>query len=325
MQASIARRLTSVSVGQEQDEQGLVFVPIVGPSHEEPAYRLLEDEVLDAVKVTEVDEEGSVSELRIQNTLDVHVFLMDGQELVGAKQNRILNTDVLVPAKTTLIIPVSCIEQGRWDYTQKSFSPSGQSASNLIRTAKAKRVHDSLKTRGRHDADQSAVWSECAAELQASAACSPTAALNDAYEKRSGDLKAVRQRLSLPDNAVGLAMFRGGRFKGLDLFDRHSTLKYFWESLVDSYALTWLEVREPEVAASESRTIGQVIENAADGKWERFDVPGDGQDYRLEDPAMSGSGLVWEDQVVVHLQLFPLDNKQQSPNRPRLHRRYARR
>src|SRR5262245_33549374 len=101
MQAAIADRVRTVTTDQPQGQQ-LRFVPVLGPSHEEPPYRLLETDTQNFVKVTEVSESGSVPQLRVENLLDVRVFLIDGQELVGAKQNRILNTDVLVPASTTL-------------------------------------------------------------------------------------------------------------------------------------------------------------------------------------------------------------------------------
>ena len=61
-------------------------------------------------------------ELVVENPLDERVLLYDGEELVGAKQNRILNVSVLVEAKSTLQIPVSCVEQGRWSRASASFS-----------------------------------------------------------------------------------------------------------------------------------------------------------------------------------------------------------
>ena len=124
------------------------------------------------VQVTEISEGGSVPELQVENKLDVRVFLMDGQELVGAKQNRILNTDVLVPAMSTVKIPVSCVEQGRWHHNSPSFS-SGKSASHRTRSAKLARVHQNLKSQGKHDADQGAVWSEVAESLKQSGAEQP--------------------------------------------------------------------------------------------------------------------------------------------------------
>src|SRR3954466_7738374 len=104
-------------------------------------YEVLRPETLGLVKVTEVSEAGSVPELQVENGLDLAVFLMDGQELVGAKQNRILNTDVLVPARSTLRIPVSCVEQHRWRHVSATFSAGG-SASHRTRSSKLSRVHE---------------------------------------------------------------------------------------------------------------------------------------------------------------------------------------
>ena len=37
-----------------------------------------------------------------------------GEQLAGGKQNRVLNASILVPAKSELPIPVTCVERGRW-------------------------------------------------------------------------------------------------------------------------------------------------------------------------------------------------------------------
>lgn len=51
--------------------------------------------------MTEVSEAGSVPSLRVVNKGERAVFLLDSEELVGAKQNRILNTSVLIAAGQT--------------------------------------------------------------------------------------------------------------------------------------------------------------------------------------------------------------------------------
>jgi hypothetical protein len=63
-----------------------------------------------------VSEGGDVPTLRLTSAADRPVLLLDGEELIGAKQNRVLNTTVLVAAHSRLTIPVSCVEQGRWAY-----------------------------------------------------------------------------------------------------------------------------------------------------------------------------------------------------------------
>ena len=72
----------------------------------------------------------------------------DGEQLVGAKQNRILNTDVIVPAHSKLSIPVSCVEAGRWDGRRHSenFEPAPQAAYPELRRAKAAQVREQAAT-----------------------------------------------------------------------------------------------------------------------------------------------------------------------------------
>jgi len=301
----ITDRAKSVTADLRQGQK-LRFVPILGRSHTKPPYELLRKETLAFVHVTEISEGGSVPELRVDNKLDVMVFLMDGQELVGAKQNRILNTDVLVPAQSTLIIPVSCVEAHRWQHVSDAFT-SGKSASHRLRAGKLARVSKSLKEGGGHNADQHAVWEEVAASHAAAGTSSPTMALNDAYLQRETSLVEVRKSLRLPEDAVGLGVFLGGRFQGLDLFDRHSTLKYFWESLVDSYSIDLLEEPVDPTApeSDEGQVIRSVLDKAVAGEWESFTPPGTGTEWRMGTNDLAAASLVWNDEVVVHLQVFP--------------------
>src|SRR5919205_4686708 len=74
------------------------------------------------VEVTEVSEGGSVPALFVNNKADRDVLIVDGQFLVGAKQNRVVNTTIIVPARARVEIPVTCVEQRRWGYNSRSFS-----------------------------------------------------------------------------------------------------------------------------------------------------------------------------------------------------------
>lgn len=327
MSSAITSRAQCVCAGQSQGQK-LRVVPILGPSHEEPSYELLRQQTLASILVTEISEHGSVPELQVQNRLAVRVFLMDGQELVGAKQNRILNTDVLVPANATLKIPVSCVEQGRWHHNSHSFSV-GKSASHRTRRAKLSRVYASLKSAQGHDADQQAVWDEVHFCLAASGASSETMALNDAYARREQEFRTFRTSLRMPQEAVGLAVFHGGLFQGLDLFDRHSTLAYFWESLVDSYAMDLLGVAvDPaQPTSEEGQIVRGVLDQVIGSKWEPFASLGEGAEWRV-DGDLAAAALVWDEKVVVHLQVFPRADQGQEQTRtyrPRIRRRYGRR
>ena len=52
-------------------------------------------------------------DLGLDNQCDRPVLLLDGEELVGAKQNRILKLSLPAPAGKPIVMPVSCVEAGR--------------------------------------------------------------------------------------------------------------------------------------------------------------------------------------------------------------------
>ena len=99
----------------------------------------------ESVRITEVREGGSVPDLRVANLGDVPLLLLDGEQLVGAKQNRILNMTVLVAAQSEVTIPVSFVEQGRWRYQARRSAPSDFSQYASLRAKKSAWVSRSLR------------------------------------------------------------------------------------------------------------------------------------------------------------------------------------
>jgi hypothetical protein len=100
---------------------------------------------LGALSITEVTEGGSVPELKVVNKSDQKILLVDGEELVGAKQNRVLNTTILIAPKSETNIPVSCVEQGRWSYRSKHFGSQSRSMSANLRNRKSQTVTMNLR------------------------------------------------------------------------------------------------------------------------------------------------------------------------------------
>ena len=88
----VAERLSQVSLGEPRVHKNLVMFPLIADGNVEPRYQLLDDALAQgSARVTEVSESGSVPELKFVNEGERPVLLLDGEELVGAKQNRILN------------------------------------------------------------------------------------------------------------------------------------------------------------------------------------------------------------------------------------------
>ena len=127
----------------------LTLVPLRGEVTGTLSY-ILGVDALEAgtLEVTEISESGSVPELLAVTVGDQMVLLLDGEELVGAKQNRILNTSVLLRPQSKTPIPVSCVEQGRWRHTSAGFA-SGAYSPAMLRGHKSAAVRRNLSRKGK--------------------------------------------------------------------------------------------------------------------------------------------------------------------------------
>jgi hypothetical protein len=88
----------------------------------EPSYTVLETAIeAGTAVVEEVSENGDVPHLAVTNNGPLPLLILEGEILIGAKQNRVVNVTVLVAAHSRFTLPVSCVEQGRWQYQGREF------------------------------------------------------------------------------------------------------------------------------------------------------------------------------------------------------------
>ena len=108
---------------------------------------------------------GSVPQLTLKNAGQLPVLLLDGEHLEGAMQNRVLNATVLAAPEHETVIPVSCVERGRWGYQGssaelRSGSPAPEMAYAELRALKAETVAASARRGAGRRVDQGAVWAD---------------------------------------------------------------------------------------------------------------------------------------------------------------------
>jgi hypothetical protein len=166
---SVAKELQSITVGSPTHFGGLTIIPLFrnGSAPAEPDYTLLKEAIgRGTVRVTELSAGGSVPELRFENLGEEPVLLLDGEELVGAKQNRALNLTILAPSKEVIVIPVSCVEAGRWHAESDTFRPAERVMYARARAAKGAQVSLSMATSDSRRSDQSAIWDEIASKSE---------------------------------------------------------------------------------------------------------------------------------------------------------------
>src|SRR3989304_6913607 len=137
--------ISSLRLGEPDSFGNLTVFPLYSEYSRVDGYTLL-DEAINTKKfiVTEINEAGRVPELKVLNELDTDVLILDGEELVGAKQNRIVNTTIIIGRGKEVVIPVSCVEKGRWSYKSENFKPGKSYLYAGLRGRKAKSVYESL-------------------------------------------------------------------------------------------------------------------------------------------------------------------------------------
>ncbi len=267
-------------------------------------YTTLDDALAaQALDVTEVNEGGSVPTLKVINKGDSMVFLMAGEQLIGAKQNRVLNASMMVPGRAETPVPVSCVEAGRWRYQSHKFASNHTMSHSLLRSQMCKQASDGYRSSGSPTSDQSAVWGEVTRKLDSMKTASPSKALNQAYEDHRQRLDDLLGQVQAPEGASGVAFVLDGKVAGVDLFDQPTTLTKLWPKLVRAYALDALEVGNREALEVSPEQVQQWLSAAAEAKAEPYPSPGVGVDVRLEGAAVVGAGLV-VDEHPVHVELF---------------------
>jgi hypothetical protein len=275
-----------ISCAPAQIFRNLAVVPLIDPSTG-PARYLTLDEALarGQTEITEVSEAGSVPQLRLLNRGSDRVFLLDGEELVGAKQNRILNLSILVPAQTDLDIPVSCVEQGRWSWRSRRFSGSERVIFSKLRRSNAEFVSANLKAHGRRDGDQGDVWDRISDKARRMSVHSDTGAASALYERYQQDLDEFVSEISTISGQVGAAFLVNGRFAGLDVLAGPDFLARLLPKLVRSYALDAVDDGEtgssgPATVSDGVHAVQAAIEAIAGMTATRLPATGCGQDGR---------------------------------------------
>jgi hypothetical protein len=258
-----------------------------------PVDYVLSDEAMEAgtVTVSEVSQQGSVPDLTVENKGEHRVLFVEGEQLVGAKQNRILNTSVLVPAQAKLTIPVSCVEAGRWHNTSAFFSSSKLCSPYRLRHGLKSSVTRFLKEQRGHRSDQNLIWEEVRKQQINLGVSSGTSALDDTYKKYDAQLFEAQRALKYVPGACGLVAAIGPQIVTADLFDKPATCEKVWGRLLSGLVLDALmEGQEKGVPAQAQ--VEQFISEIRAATWTQTETVGEGQEHRTEFNGRVGSALL---------------------------------
>lgn len=303
---TLQEEFSQVEIGQSSQFRNLTLFPLwrrCAPSRQAD-YLLLEDGIAQGkVRVSEIHAGGSVSELRLENNAELAVLLIDGEELIGAKQNRVLNVTILAPAKQTTVIPVSCVEAGRWRMSSAELKTADHMMYSFGRGEQLAYVTESMRSNGTRKSNQAAVWRNIADKAMRLKAASPTGAMADIYERYAGAVEEFARAFAWQEGQCGVAFALSGRILGLEIFDRPEVMRKFFQKLVRSYALDALDAdlttNEPTSVEAVCALVTQI------GAAQSFSKQalGLGKDVRFNGSEISGAAL-WAYERYVHICTF---------------------
>lgn len=307
----IVDTISGARIGEPKTFRNLTVFPVFGRGIV-PDYVTLDEALANkSAKVTEVSEGGSVPELRFTNESDRRVFLMDGEELIGAKQNRTLNLSILVPAHRSIGIPVSCVERGRWSHLSREFSSAPRAQYAEGRAKKMAQVSASLRLIGERLSNQGAVWQDIDEKFMKLKASSRTSAMADIFDQHATRLEEYVRSFAPVEGQIGAVFTIDGRVSGLELFDSPDTLKKLWTKLLRSYGLDALDRASGEHPGDEKPTppnpsdVESFLQRVSAGEAKQYPALGEGEDIRLTSPGLTAAALAAHGRVV-HLSAFAI-------------------
>jgi hypothetical protein len=296
MDAVMDEYISNLELGPVKEFEDMAVIPIF-TEFKGPEYLTLKEALeKDLLIITEVDEAGIVGELKVKNIADIPVLILDGEEIVGAKQNRILNTTILISAGTEITVPVSCTERGRWAYKSRRFRYSDVIADHRVRRNKSYTVQQSLRKRGTYQSDQRRVWediNQISCEAQVS---SRTSALKDVYLNRESDLEEYTKAFPYQEKQKGLLVMINGKIAGLEVLSSSKAYELSHDNLIKSYALeAALNPDKDENGLEKANTFLDETRKSEESKHKSL---GYGYDHRYTGDSLIGSSLIYNEQVI---------------------------
>jgi hypothetical protein len=218
-----------IRTGRPLSIGAITLVPLFS-DEDGPEADLLEESIARGhTTVTEVSERGSVNLLTVSNHGPRLLLLLDGEEVIGAKQNRVFNASFLVAPGATVDLPVSCVEHGRWRYRSANFGSSGRTLNSQARASKLERTTQSVTLNRRYDSDQGAVWSDVEGYLRRTNTQSPTSAYSDGAARREAFIDDL-----IPEpgrNQIGVAVVHGEKLLSIEVLGSPDLFRRSWKKI----------------------------------------------------------------------------------------------
>ena len=303
--------MLKLSPAAAQRHEWLTIHPLLSPNETGLGYDLLADAI--AAGTLTITELGSatVPELGAVNQGDRDVLILDGEQFIGARQNRMASRTILLPARSRTKIPVNCMEQGRWHSVSDQFAPSPMHSPSKVRRHNRRREAERAQV-GRVagpsmlSESQGHVWSEIEHMSMDFGESSATGALNEVAHRKGRDMKTWSASFPSVAGQVGILAFIGTDPLGLDVVGDATLYRRLHDRLIGGYIQDALRVRGanggPDPEAVQAFLGGVRSANRVEAPTVGCGV------YRVLTGEVTGGELEDEERTV-HLSAFPVETE----------------
>lgn len=290
--------LANLAIGKPITYKNLTIFPLTRRFTPKTEYVTLDEAMKkDWLTIREIGG-GEVNFVELRNNGNKVVFIMTGEMISGAKQDRMLKDDVLIPPKSEwLRVPVYCVEHGRW----VTVSPAFKSSELMVPNA--------LRQRARISENQSEVWDEITASQDRLGIVSRTGTAMANYEDEDTrkEIAEYTERFAdmpkLAENTVGVCVTTGSRIICVDIFANNTLLMKYWNKLLKSYVMDAIHETKSNIHKAE---IQGLLDALAHAHCVSTGTPGLGDLLEIETDFGKGSVLIHKANLV-HMDFFPSD------------------
>jgi hypothetical protein len=227
--------IETLEVGEPVYYENLTIIPVYTTRIRDHSRYTTLDEALEKgwLEITEVGS-GNVPQVRVTNCSGRHIYIMGGEILTGCRQDRLVGRDVLLrPHARNVVVPVYCVEQGRWTYESDTFYSKKNLGTATLRAEGQKAS----------DVSQTEIWDRVSAMCDRAGTASGSSRFQEAYEtdevkREIASYEKKMERIpSLYPDAIGVVIGVGGDITSVDLFANPHVFKHLWPKLLKSSAL----------------------------------------------------------------------------------------
>ena len=313
------------SLGPTQHHHHLTLFPILAEQERIQPYLLMTHALATGVLTIQEVGDGQVPLLQAKNRALDPILILDGEQLIGAKQNRMTNRSIILPPESVTKIPVSCMEHGRWHFVGDEFASAPQHAPSKVRRkareteARSAMRDREAKAQGREARSsfrdlaeaQGEVWHEIREVSANLGTRSETGALDSVYEDRRPEMEGWLQAFPCLPGQVGLLAFLRGQPVGMDALGASAQYGPLHDRLLRGYvldAMDALSLNATRSGGGRDRPVGQpkaeaFLEDLKNAHRTPSESVGSGK-YHILDGTVLGGELV-DGGHLVHLSAFP--------------------